>query len=201
LTDDQSVPKSPGMYQPTGAATYQDLLRFAAFHEAGHVLVAHALGIRIHYAILEGTRSVDNGITKMFVHGYTGLWLGGGCGSVEEALAAAQAPEMLRKRTVQSLAGQWAELLVNTNLDDVRSGAQDDYRRAEEFAFLATRTISDDAQVLADAMNAYLSKCHADCRSIVVSHSDTIEAIARCLYMRLNAKVDASTLVGVIDGR
>jgi hypothetical protein len=57
--DDLPVPKAPVIYEPTGTATYEELLRFAAFHEAGHVLVAHVLGMRIHYAILEGTRSVD----------------------------------------------------------------------------------------------------------------------------------------------
>jgi hypothetical protein len=50
-------------------------------------------------------------------------------------------------------------------------------------------------------MNAYLSECHAECRSIVVSGADTIDAVARCLYMRLNTKVDAATLVEVIGRR
>jgi len=159
--------------------TSQDLVTAAAFHEAGHVVAAIAVGLEVHFSTIRA----DN---RGHIDGYTELII---CSADEPE--AATTPEMLRKRTVQALAGYLAEILVNHNHEDANEAAAGDADKAARFAVMAMRPDPAEAP---QVVNRYLDERDQEARSLLLQHVPAINAIARYLFDHLNQDVSGEIL-------
>ena len=135
--NDRATRSQPaGRYIINTSRSLDDLVQAAAMHEAGHVVAAVALGFGLKFAIIHVHENSD----EHGAGGYTEVsldFLGEPFDSQEQAQAAAITPDALRVRTMQALAGQIAEGIVNKNHDDVEKGSEGDVKDALRHAMLA----------------------------------------------------------------
>lgn len=174
--------------------TAAELLTAAAFHEAGHIISALALGLNVHYAVVEQT--------TQGIGGYTELDLGtvDEYGGREAAGHALTTPAMLRKRVVQAVAGSVAEWYVNKHRDDVVASRRGDYDKAEQLAVLAVCTPAmTPPSDLAQLVNHYIDDCEQEARDILRGALSSLHTIANCLLERVNEQVPGAVLAGIWD--
>jgi len=171
--------KSPGAYYVEPGRSNESMCRAAAFHEAGHAVVAIVSGkLDVHFVILR----VQSSQTTFGVGGYTETTFAS-VGTLEETLAAYGSPEILRARAIQVLAGPAAEWLVNhddASAEDVHRGAEDDNRQAIQ---LAVQAVGPD-----DCL-AYYRSCVDEARELLRGHWGACCAVAEYLLEHPNQEM------------
>jgi hypothetical protein len=171
--------KSPGTYYVEAGRSNESMCRAAAFHEAGHAVVAIVSErLDVHFVILH----VRSSQTTFGVGGYTETTFAP-VGTLEETLAAYGSPELLRTRAVQILAGPAAEWLVNhddASAEDVHRGAEDDDRQAIQ---LAVQAVGPD-----DCLPYYRS-CVDEARELLRGHWGACCAVAEYLLEHPNQEM------------
>lgn len=176
--------------------TTEEIMIAGGFHEAGHVVAACLLGLNVHYAILERRSSAS----EVLHHGYTELTYGrvDDYGSMEQAMAALNAPDMLRKRTIQVLAGQIAESMVSDHEADIRSGAAEDDRSAYGYAALATGLTEPADDRAIQALTEYLNTAWRDAAALLADAAPALHAVGRYLIEHVNERIDGATLHRIV---
>jgi len=187
-----SAQRRAGSYISKGR-TNEDLINAAVFHEAGHVVAAVALGIEVHYCIVEykqrGKRSS--------VHGYTELILGKS-ETRQRALDEARAPEVLRRRAIHALAGHIAEGWANSDPQDVERGATDDFHAAAGFAVLAMQPNPEQVGAI---IAAYMNERRREAEVLLRVRVPALNAVAQHLGANLNTAVDGETLRALVQAQ
>src|SRR5262249_45980731 len=124
------------------------------------------------------------------VSGYTEIRIGRGGADKEQVIAEAHTPEMLRKRTIQALAGS-AETLVHQDHEKASAGARDDHERAMQFALMAV-----DGDV--PAASSFLTQCDREARQLIATHVGAVQQVANRLLGLVNQRVDGDALVALV---
>jgi hypothetical protein len=187
------IRRAPGREVVDPARSLDDRVRAAAMHEAGHVVAAVALGYGLTFGILRVQESHSN----KTVGGYTEVTLdfvGGPFASQEEAVAAATRPDVLRVRTMQVLAGQIAESMVNKDHQDIERGSADDIQTASHFAMLALGQTSTS-----DELVDYVNQRMDDAVGVLTPLCPAIIGVANHLIAHANEEVTGETFRGLID--
>jgi hypothetical protein len=182
---------SGGRYRAHPSRSFEDMAKATAMHEAGHVVSALALGLDVEFAVLRATR--DAKVSE--VGGYTEISLRsiGPSVTMEQVVAAAQTPEMLRVRSIQVLAGQVAESVVNESPDDVDSGSEGDDKAAVGFAMQALRqTVGEEPTI--EALEEYLDERMAEAHDLIRAHVAPMVAVANYLLAHQNIEIQGERL-------
>lgn len=171
--------------------SHESLCWAAAFHEAGHAVVALASGKwEVHFVILH----VRSSRTDFSVAGYTETMFASE-GTLEEMLAAYGSPEMLRERAVQLLAGPAAEWIARrdpASVEDMERGGEGDDKRAVKLAYQA---------VGADGCLAYFHSCNDDAHRLVRAHWWACCAVAEHLLNHPNEQMPGTLVAQFMSER
>jgi len=173
---------------------YDQMLKHAALHEAGHIVAAYALGFDVAFSILHVRHDTPN----RSVGGYTEVhlsWLGRFAND-EEAQAAARRPDVLRIRIIQCAAGQIAESLVNPDREDIRAGAQGDDDYMIQCALMALRREDgtfDDTN-LEQEVDSYLHARDVDAFELLKTRGAALVRVTNYLSSHVNQQIDGTVL-------
>jgi len=174
----------------TALDALREEMRAAAIHEAGHVVAALALGFEVGSAELTISRTR----TGLRVSTATDVGLPIPTETLEQSAAAAYEPAMLRRRTVQALAGVVAETMF--------AGPQRDAARSTRQVRTSTARITQDLALVAHFVrtaagdgdeDAAFDACFAECQELLRGRADAVVRIAnelmRCANKRLPREV------------
>jgi hypothetical protein len=183
-----------GRYAVNGQVDIHEKARQTALHEAGHVVSAVMLGLTVHFSILKVEINAVGGYTEL----HFGQAQDNSVAARERVLREATTPEMLRKRTIQVLAGEIAERALNRDEGDREVAAAGDMRAAERFAMLATDASSYDEERVDRLVSDYIRECEKAAGELLFSAVSAVNDLARELYEHPNQPVSGECLTAII---
>jgi hypothetical protein len=193
----QNARRLAGTYG-TYECSQADRVRAIAYHEAGHVVAAHALGFGLTSSTVRVAGGTYDGDTDVLLSPL----LGGSQASEEETVAAALTPDALRKRAMQALAGRLGEELVHHYEPDLNHGSQSDLKEAVQIAqqALGLTSAAQMEEVTAwPKIEKYLGDCELAMRAVLKPRRPDVIRVATHLIDHVNEQVPGDTLKALMQ--
>jgi hypothetical protein len=179
-----------GSYTPDPSRSFDDQVKTACIHEAGHIVAGFTLGFKISFAIVQAAPTSGVG-------GYTehslGLLKDNTPEEIARVSAEAETPEGLRLRAMQALAGGIAESWLNSDHNDIDAGARDDDLCTTRFAMLALGPTATTQQ-----LTDYFNERMAETRVLLKPLLPAVLRVTNHLLAHLNEQVPGDTLAGLV---